>query len=133
MLLLFSRRTVLVASPSRWPLFLIGGSVGVISGMLGVGGGTLMMPALILLGYDAKKAARAISFVIPFSSAGGFLTYLTFTTMNWTLLAAVAVAAVFGGYLGGRIMHRRLQAAHVKKLIAVLLLLLATKMIWAMV
>lgn len=130
LLLLFTRRTVLVTSPSRWPLFLIGGSVGVISGMLGVGGGTLMMPALILLGYDAKKAARAISFVIPFSSAGAFLTYLTFTTMNWTLLAVVAVAAILGGYLGERIMHNRLQAAHVKKLIAVLLLLLAAKMIW---
>lgn len=130
MLLLFSRRTALVTSASRWPLFLIGGTVGVISGMLGVGGGTLMMPALILLGYDAKKAARAISFVIPFSSAGGFLTYLTFTSMNWLLLAVVAVAAILGGYLGGRIMHNRLQAAQVKKLIAVLLLLLAAKMIW---
>ena len=81
-LLLFSRRTVLVARPPRWPLYAIGGSVGIISGMLGVGGGTLMMPALILLGYDAKKAARAISFVIPFSSAGAFLTYLTFTTIE---------------------------------------------------
>jgi len=133
LLLLFTRRTVLVTSPSRWPLYLIGGSVGVISGMLGVGGGTLMMPALILLGYDAKKAARAISFVIPFSSAGAFLTYLTFTTMNWTLLAVVAAAAILGGYLGERIMHNRLQAAHVKKLIAVLLLLLAAKMIWSFV
>jgi len=91
------------------------------------------MPALILLGYDAKKSARAISFVIPFSSAGGFPTYLTFTTMNWTLLAVVALAAVFGGYLGGRIMLDRLQAAHVKRLIAVLLLLLATKLMWALV
>ncbi len=130
-LLLFSRRTVLVARPARWPLYVIGGSVGIISGMLGVGGGTLMMPALILLGYDAKKAARAISFVIPFSSAGAFLTYLTFTTINWLLLAVVAVAAIFGGYLGGRIMHNRLEAAQVKKLIAVLLLLLAAKMIWS--
>lgn len=130
LLLLFTRRTVLVTSPSTWPLYLIGGSVGVISGMLGVGGGTLMMPALILLGYDAMRAARAISFVIPFSSAGAFLTYLTFTTMDWTLLAVVAMAAILGGYLGERIMHNRLQAAHVRKLIAVLLLLLAAKMIW---
>ena len=132
-LLLFSRRTVLVASPPRWPLYVIGGGVGILSGMLGVGGGTLMMPALILLGYDAKKAARAISFVIPFSSAGAFVTYLTFTSMNWLLLAVVAAAAIVGGYLGGRIMHNRLEAAQVKKLIAVLLLLLAAKMLWSLV
>ncbi|SFP19263.1 hypothetical protein SAMN04488056_12816 [Cohaesibacter marisflavi] len=130
LLLLFSKRNTLVTYHRAWPLFLIGGGVGVISGMLGVGGGALMMPALILLGYDAKKAARAISFVIPFSSAGAFLTYLSFTEMNWYLLAVVAVSAVIGGYLGERIMHYRLEAKHIKKLIAVLLLLMAAKMLW---
>ena len=133
LLMLFSKRTTLVTYTRAWPLYLIGGTVGVISGLLGVGGGTLMMPALILLGHDAKKAARAISFVIPFSSAGAFLTYLSFTRMNWPLLAVVAVAAIIGGWLGGRIMHFRLDAAHVKKLIAVLLLLLAAKLIWKLV
>ncbi len=130
LLLLFSRRTTFVTFTQTWPLYLIGGGVGVISGMIGVGGGALMMPALILLGYDAKKAARAISFVIPFSSAGAFLTYLSFTTMNWPLLAVVALAAILGGYLGERIMNNQLKAAQLKKLIAVILLLLANKMIW---
>jgi len=129
-LLIFSRRTTVVTYERAWVLYAIGGFVGVISGMLGVGGGSLMMPILILLGYDAKKAARAISFVIPFSSAGAFVTYLSFTKMDWTLLGVVAVAAIGGGYLGQRIMHNRLKAAHVKKLIAVLLLLLAAKMLW---
>lgn len=133
LLMLFTKRTTLVTYPRAWPLYLIGGGVGVISGMLGVGGGTLMMPALILLGHDAKKAARAISFVIPFSSAGAFLTYLSFTPMDWPLLAVVAVAAILGGYLGERIMHFHLKPAHVKKLIAVLLLLLAAKMILKLV
>ncbi len=130
LLLLFSKRTTLISYTHPWPLYLIGGSVGVISGMLGVGGGSLMLPALILLGYDAKKATRAISFVIPFSSAGAFLTYLSFTTMNWPLLAVVALAAIIGGFLGEHIMNDRLDTAQIKKLIAVLLLLLATKMIW---
>jgi len=129
-LMIFSRRATVVTYERAWVLYAIGGSVGVISGMLGVGGGSLMMPVLILLGYEAKKAARAISFVIPFSSAGAFFTYLSFTKMDWTLLAVVGVAAIGGGYLGQRIMNERLKPAHVKKLIAVLLLLLAAKMIW---
>lgn len=132
MLLLFSRRETLVSYQRSWPLYLIGGGVGAISGMLGVGGGTLLIPALILLGHDAKKAARAISFVIPFSSAGAFLTYLSFTAMDWPLLGVVAAAAILGGYLGQNIMQNRLSAAQVKKLIAVLLLLLAAKMIWTL-
>ena len=132
-LLLFSKRRTIVTYDHAWVLYLIGGSVGVISGMLGVGGGSLMMPALILLGYDAKKAARAISFVIPFSSAGAFFTYLSFTKMDWPLLGVVTVAAILGGYLGERIMHNNLKASQVKKLIAFLLLLLAAKMIWKLV
>ncbi|WP_416223997.1 TSUP family transporter [Thiohalophilus sp.] len=51
--------------------------------------------------------------------------------MDWALLAAVGVAAVVGGYLGARLMNRRLNAGHVKKLIAVLLLLLAGKLLTA--
>jgi len=133
LLLLVPRRPTLVQSEAIWPLLLIGGGVGVVSGMLGVGGGSLLMPALILLGHDAKKAARAIGFVIPFSSAGAFLTYLSFTQMDWPLLGVVAVAAMIGGYLGATILHRGLSANHVKKLIAVLLLGLAAKMIFGLI
>jgi len=129
-LMLFSNRPVVAHNQGPWVLFVIGGVVGVISGILGVGGGMLMMPALILLGFDAKKAARAISFVIPFSSGGAFLTYLSFTEINWPLLGTVGVAAVAGGYFGQRIMHDRLNPAQIKKAIAVLLLLLAARMIW---
>ena len=132
-LLLIPNRPTLFQSDAVWPLYAIGTTVGVISGMLGVGGGSIMMPALILLGYDAKKAARAISFVIPFSSAGAFLTYMSFTQIDWPLLGVVAVAAIIGGYLGATILNRGLSSAQVKKLIALLLLALAAKMILGLV
>jgi len=127
-LMLFTKRTQVVETPRSWLLWPIGGVVGVISGLLGVGGGMLMMPALILLGFDAKKAARAISFVIPFSSGAAFFTYLSFTHMDWALLGVVALAAIAGGYFGQLIMNDRLKPAQIKKGIAVLLLLLAAKM-----
>jgi len=74
-----------------------------------------------------------VSFIIPFSSLGAFATYLSFVKMDWTLLAVVTIAAILGGYLGDKIMHYRLTPAQVKKLIAVLLLLLAAKMIYSLV
>ncbi len=132
-LLLVPHRPRLVQAPRSWPLPLVGGGVGIVSGMLGVGGGALIMPALILLGHDAKKTARATGFVIPFSSAGAFLTYLTFTQMDWGLLAVVGVAAVIGGALGATLMHHRLNERHVKTLIAVLLLGLAARMMLALI
>ncbi|BCD59360.1 MULTISPECIES: sulfite exporter TauE/SafE family protein [unclassified Nitratiruptor] len=128
-LLLFSYRETKVVYDKAWILYVIGGSVGIISGMIGVGGGSLIMPLLILLGFDAKKAAYAISFVIPFSTLGAFATYLSFIKMDWLLLADVTVAAIMGGYLGDRILHYNLTAGEVKKLIGVLLLIVAAKMI----
>ncbi len=129
-LLIFSNREIKVVYDKAWIMYLIGGSVGLISGMIGVGGGAIIMPLLILLGFDAKKAAYAVSFVIPFSSIGAFSTYLSFVDMDWKLLGVVSVAAIIGGYLGDRIMHYRLTPKQVKKLIAVVLLLLAAKMIY---
>ncbi len=132
-LLLYTKRETKVVYDKAWILFLIGFVVGIISGMIGVGGGALIMPLLILLGFDAKKAAYAVSFIIPFSSLGAFATYLSFVKMDWVLLGVVTVAAIIGGYLGDKIMHYRLTPAQVKKLIAVLLLLLAAKMIYSLV
>ena len=115
----------------RWILYVIGGGVGLLSGLLGVGGGSLIIPLLILLGFEPKKAAYTVSFVIPFSSLAAFFTYLNFVDMDWVLLAVVAVAALLGGVIGNKIMHFRLSQAQVKQLIAIVLFLLAAKLIWS--
>lgn len=128
-LMLFYKKEPKTTYTKRWILYAIGSSVGLISGMLGVGGGTLMMPLLIFLGFDAKKAAYAISFVIPFSSLGAFITYLQFVNIDWWLLLDVTIAALIGGYLGGRIMHYKLSQAQIKKLIGIVLYLIAVKII----
>jgi len=128
-LMLVRRRPVLTQNKSPLPRLLIGASVGVISGFVGVGGGALIIPALLLLGEDTKSAARTVSVVIPFSSAGGFLTYLQFVSMDWALLAVVGVAAAVGGHLGGKLMNRRLNAGHVKRFIAALLIVMAAKLL----
>jgi len=108
-------------------LFAVGFFVGIISGMLGVGGGSLIMPLLMLLGYDAKKSAYAVSFVIPFSTLAAFFTYAQFIQIDYLLLVTVTVAAILGGYLGGKVMHYRLNQNHIRKLIALVLIVLALK------
>ena len=127
-LMLFYKKEAKTQYTKSWILYLSGASVGTISGMLGVGGGALIMPLLILLGFDAKKAAYGVSFVIPFSSLGAFVTYLQFVKMDWMLLADVTVAALIGGYLGEKMMHFKLTQAQIKKLIGIVLYLIAVKM-----
>lgn len=130
-LLLKQKKEARLSYTRTWILYVIGGAVGLVSGLLGVGGGALIIPVLILLGFDPKKAAYTVSFVIPFSSLGAFFTYLQFVDMDWPLLGVVAIAAFLGGIAGNRIMHFRLTEVQVKRLISLVLYLLAIKLIVA--
>jgi uncharacterized membrane protein YfcA len=52
--------------------------------------------------------------------------------MDWMLLGVCAFGAVLGGYLGNYLMHFKLSQQQVKKVIAVLLYILALRMGWSM-
>ncbi|GAX87870.1 conserved hypothetical protein [Lebetimonas natsushimae] len=115
----------------QWVMVALGLGVGFLSGLMGVGGGSLILPALILLGFDAKTSAYMVSFVLPFSTLSGFFTYLTITKIDYLMLLDVSIAAILGGYLGDKIMHYRLTPQQVKKFIAVILILLDIKIIYS--
>ncbi len=107
---------------------LIGAVAGYLSGLLGVGGGGLIAPLLILLGFNPKKVAVITAFVVPFSSLSGLLAYLAMGHADLWLMIPAAAAAYFGGSLGTIVMHARLKPGTVKKFLGGLLLLLALKL-----
>ncbi len=115
-----------------WIILIIGAIVGLLSGLLGIGGGALLMPIMILLGFDAKKLAIALSFVIPFSTFSAFLTYMSFINFDWIILSVAAIGAIFGGYIGNYFMHFKLNQHQIKKIIGILLYIIAIKMIWSL-
>ena len=115
-----------------WILALLGTVVGLLAGLLGVGGGNMLLPVLVLLGFEPKKVAVAVSFVVPFSAFTSFLSYASFVQMDWILLAVCASGAVVGGYLGNYLMHFKLSQQQVKRVIAILLYILALRMGWSM-
>ena len=88
----------------KMPLGLIvveGIAVGVLTGLVGVGGGFLIVPALVLLGKVPMKAAVGTSLlVVAMKSASGFVGYLGQVEIPWAfmgLFTAVAIAGSFGG------------------------------------
>ncbi|MDG9676029.1 sulfite exporter TauE/SafE family protein [Micromonospora sp. DH14] len=81
--------------------------VGLVTGLVGAGGGFLVVPALALLGGLPMPVAVGTSLVvIAMKSFAGLAGYLASVDINWGLAAAVTVAAVAGSLAGGRLTER---------------------------
>ncbi len=108
----------------------VGGFAGYLGGLLGVGGGNFIVPALVWLGFDPKKASGTTSFIVIFSSLAGFLGHTAMGHIDAPLLALSALGSIAGAYLGAWLMARKLQSAQVKTIIGVVLYVIAAKMLW---
>lgn len=110
----------------------IGAFAGYLSGLLGVGGGGLISPALIYLGHDPKKVAAATAFIVPFSSYAGFIAYLAMGNIRLPLLMVTGIGAVLGGLFGTWLMNEKMKSPQVKKIIGVVILAVAAKIIFGL-
>jgi uncharacterized membrane protein YfcA len=91
-----------------------GAVVGLLTGLFGVGGGFLVLPALVLLlGLPMTVAVGTSLVVVTLNSAAGFAAHAGGATLDWPSLLAFTGAAVAGsllaGRLGGRLDAHRLQ------------------------
>lgn len=111
----------------RMPPVLIvveGIAVGVLTGLVGVGGGFLIVPALVLLGGLSMKHAIGTSLVvIAMKSIAGFVGYLGQVQIDWGLMAVFTTAAIAGILAGARIVRYVPQMA-LQRAFAVLLVLM---------
>lgn len=82
-------------------------AVGVLTGFLGVGGGFLIVPALVLFGGLAMKDAVGTSlFVIFLNCVAGFVGHASRNSFDWSLTAQVTTLAVAGTVFGTLLSHR---------------------------
>lgn len=113
---------------AAWKIVAEGLVVGLVTGLVGVGGGFLIVPALVLLGGLSMRLAVGTSLlIIAAKSFAGFAKYLDVLAglgqhVDWTLIglfAAIGVAGSFAGHaLSGRVPQRMLQRAFAVFLIA---------------
>lgn len=84
-----------------------GVAVGLVTGLVGAGGGFLVVPALALLGGLPMAVAVGTSLVvIAMKSFAGLAGYLATVQIDWKLAALVTAAAVAGSLMGGRLAGR---------------------------
>lgn len=85
----------------------LGVGVGLISGLVGAGGGFLLVPALTLFaGLPMPTAVGTSLVIIAAQSYAGLAGHLANESLDWSLAAMVTVAAVAGAVVGGRLVHR---------------------------
>lgn len=108
----------------------VGSAAGFLGGLLGVGGGNFILPVLNWLGLDAKTAAGTTALVVVFSSFSGFLGHATLGGLDPLFIGLMAVMAGGGSIVGSQLMKNRLSSAQLKRIIGVLLWVIATKMIY---
>jgi uncharacterized membrane protein YfcA len=78
--------------------------VGLVTGLVGAGGGFLVVPALALLGGLPMPIAVGTSLVvIAMKSFAGLAGYLASVQIDWALAGAVTAAALVGGLIGARL------------------------------
>ena len=107
----------------------VGSVAGFLGGLLGVGGGNIVVPALVALGFDPKKASATTSFVVIFSSLTGFLGHVSMAGMDSGLLAWTVAGSAGGAAIGSWLMVAKLKGRQVKLIIGVVLLVIAANMI----
>lgn len=100
--------------------------VGVLTGLVGVGGGFLIVPALVILSRLPMKQAIGTSLaIVAVKSYAGFAGYVGDVPVDYSLMAVFAAVAIIGSMIGTRF-ARRVSGEALKKGFAVFLMLVAT-------
>lgn len=104
---------------------IIGATIGLVGGMLGIGGGTFVVPLLIyVLQVPTRLAAASSTFIVCLGSFTGFLGYASTISPDWSFLIPAAIASIIGGQIGARLMSARLSGKVIRHGFAVLLFIL---------
>jgi uncharacterized membrane protein YfcA len=113
-------------SPCMGHIALHGIGVGVLTGLVGVGGGFLIVPALVLLsGIPMKTAVGTSLAIVAAKSYAGFAGYMGGVPIDWAVMGSFTVVTVIGSFVGAHFSARISQAA-LKKAFAWFLVVVAT-------
>lgn len=107
----------------------IGALIGLLSGMIGIGGGIILSPVILLLCWADIKQTAAVSALFIFVNsiaglAGVFASKNYFTTEIWIMLSIAVIGGISGSYYGSK----KFNSNTLSKILAFVLVLAAVKL-----
>jgi uncharacterized protein len=100
-------------------------TVGILTSMVGIGGGALKVPLMVLLfGIPIPVAIGSSAFMVGLTAAAGLLGHISVGSFNWIAALLLAIPVFIGGQIGSRL-SLRLDARHLNKWFGIFILLVA--------
>jgi len=121
---------VVLREPPRFLSVLIGGGLGLLSGLTGTGGGIFLTPLLLFNRWARAKPAAAVSaFFILANSTAGLLGNFSSTRLFPSYALVLALGAVVGGTAGSYLGSHQFDHVVIKRILAIVLLIAGAKLI----
>lgn len=129
MLNVFGKESDRIKEIKLWQGLIVGGIIGFFSGLIGIGGGIILTPVILLLHWGKMKEAAAVSALfIWVNSASGLIGQIsTGTRLNMESFILVAIALI-GGVLGGYMGSKKLNNQKLRYILAVVLFMACFKL-----
>ena len=100
-----------------------GSVLGFISGLIGRGGGSFVVPLLYIFGLGVKNAAATSAFIITCSATSSFISHIfTAAQPQWIIWILCVIAVIGGSQLGSRLMVAKLKSKNIKIIFGIVLL-----------
>ena len=101
------------------------------SGFIGIGGGVIIVPALVyFLGLTQFQAqGTSLAIMLPPVGIMAFMNYYKADNVNLKYAAIIAITFIIGGYLGSKI-ALRMSPMHVRLVFGVIMLYVSGRLIW---
>jgi len=112
-------------------IILVGVAAGILSGLVGVGGGIIIVPALVYFIGFSQKTAQGTSLALIMLPVGilGVLQYYKQGHVDWRIVGLLAIGFLAGSFFGSKLALSISQET-LKKVFAVLMIVIAIKMLF---
>ncbi len=120
-----------IAAPKLWIALVVGAFIGLLSGLVGVGGGIFLTPVLLLMNWTEARTAAGISamFILVNSAAGLLGNYQQVFQLQSNVIFWI-IAAALGGIIGSTLGSRYFNTLVLRRVLAVVLVSAAVKLIF---
>ena len=127
----FSKDMPEMKQPILAVALLIGAGIGLLSGLVGVGGGIFLTPVLLLMNWSETKTAAGVSalFILVNSASGLAGNYAQVSVLPASSLAWIG-AAITGGLVGSLLGAKKLESMMLRRVLAAVLVFAAVKLIF---